>query len=164
MVICTAQFNNTIQFITESHIFTYVCMYVRMYVCTMYVVTTKQSSCKLIKFYNAKKGKPRGKTKCSGMGKQQHKLWGSNEVPVNELCDALLVIRSPVAKHKVVLLTKVSPGTDYSLNTGDWSLAMALLLPRAVSPQGRRPSLPTMPLMCLYHCHMEQLLRVSVRA
>lgn len=99
------------------------------------------------------------------MGEQWHnKLWGSNEVLVNELCDALLVIRSPVAKHKVVLLTKVSPVTDYSLNTGDWSLAMALLLPRAVSPQGRRPSLPTMPLMCLYHCHMEQLLFGHVRA
>lgn len=78
------------------------------------------------------------------------------------MCDALLVIRSPVAKHKVVLLTQISPVTDYSLNTGDWSLAMALLLPRAVSPQGRRPSLPTMPLMCLYHCHMEQLLRGPV--
>lgn len=122
-----------------------------------------QFAMKKKKFYNAKKGQTERKN--DGMDKQQHnKLWGSNEVLVNELCDALLVIRSPVARHKVVLLTKVSPVADYSLNTGDWSLAMALLLPRAVSPQGRRPSLPTIPLMCLYHCHMEQLLRGPVCA
>ncbi len=75
-----------------------------------------------------------------------------------------LVSGHRLAKHKVVLLTQISPVTDYSLNTGDWSLAMALLLPRAVSPQERRPSLPTMPLMCLYQCHMEQLLCGTVCA
>lgn len=63
--------------------------------------------------------------------------------------DTHIVIRARVASHKVVLLTQISPVADYSLNTGDWGLATALLMPRAISPQGRRPSLPTMPLMCL---------------